>query len=290
MVHEGTNVVSVANASEVIKRIRENLKKASGTVPDDSTDYVYTFDVEVRASVIGWKNDGWNVYFRPGTDFLFHRAQFGGAAGGESAMRSRNRKYEIAKTKAKRLRVYAEWRARRAIYDAIEAIVDAKDLGTLAELKRSVLRQARKVAATKGLDLKPNHFYAANDSVFQVALSVGVFRADGGRSIGHRDVPHVVQVTGIDADFRDRCDLFILERVINALGDVTDEHCLPLAHLMYGEGVGEADGGVSLETLEEKVSDLMKRFGSRLRKNEKGYYHVTPDGGEKVQSISATSL
>jgi len=250
---------------------------------------VYTFESEVRETVIGWKNEGWNVYFRPGTEFLFHRSPVAGAAdAGESVARSRNRKYEIAKNKAKKLRVYAEWRARRAIYDAIEAV--AKNEVTLADLKRTVMRQAREAAASKGFDLKPNHFFAANDSVFRVALGVGVLRTDGGvRSISDRDVPYVVQVMGIDSDFRDRCDLFILESVINALGDVTDDQSLSLAHLMYGEGIGEEEGGASLEVLEEKFSNLMKHFGSRLGRNPDGYYRVTPEGGEKVQSIAANS-
>jgi len=179
--------------------------------------------------------------------------------------------------------------ARRPIYDAIEAIINAKGGVTLADLKRAVMRQAREAACGKGFDLQPNHFYAANDSAFRVALRVGVLRADGGRSIGDEDVSYVVQVTGIDPDFRDRCDMFILECIINELGDVTDDHCLSLAHLMYGEGVGESDGGASLDALEEKFGNLMKLFGSRLARNELDFYKVTPQGGEKVKSIAANS-
>ncbi|MBS1835129.1 MAG: hypothetical protein JST65_20590, partial [Acidobacteria bacterium] len=82
--------------------------------------------------------------------------------------------------------------------------------------------------------------------------------------------------------------LFILESIINELADVTDEHCLSLAHLMYGEGKSEADGGASLALLEEKFANLMKLFGDRLRRNQFGFYNVGPLGGEKVQSIAAS--
>jgi len=288
---DNTNVVSVTNASEALAHIRGEIKKAAGMVPNDSTDYVYTFEPEVREAVIGWKNAGWNVYVRQGIDFLLLRAPIiGTTVAGETVVRSRNRKYEVAKNKAKRLRVYAEWRARRAIYDAIEAIINAESGITFADLKRTVMRQAREAAASKGFDLKPYHFFAANDSVFRVALDVGVLRTDGGvRSISDRDVPYVVQVTGFEPDFRERCDLFILESIINALGDVTDDQGLALAHLMYGEGIGEEEGGVSLESLEEKFSNLMKCFGPRLVRNPDGYYRVSPEGGEKVQSIAANS-
>jgi len=242
-----SSVVAVTGAAEVLAHIQAGRRRAEGLVPNAATDYVFTFSVEVRNAVMGWKATGWNVYTRWASDVLAFNAPTPGSVDAQSASagRSRNRKYEVAKHKAKKLRVYAEWRARKAIYDAMEAITRAKDEITLADLKRAVLRQAREGAADKGFDLQPNHFFAANDSVFRVALSVGVFRADG-RSIRDQDVAYVVQVTGIDPDFRDRCDLFILETVINELGDVTDEHCLSLAHLMYGEGVGEADGGASL--------------------------------------------
>jgi hypothetical protein len=288
MERDNTNVVTVNNASEVLTHIKGGLTKAAGPVPNGSTAYVYTFESEIRDRVIGWKNEGWNVYFQPGTAFLLSRAPIAGAVdANESFVRSRNRKYDVAKHKAKKLRVYAEWRARRAIYDAMEIV--AKDDVTLDDLKRTVMRQAREAAAAKGFDLKPYHFFAANDSVFRVALKVGVLRADGGRSISDRDVPYTVKVAGIDPDFRDRCDLFILESVINELGDVTDDQRLSLAHLMYGEGIGEEQGGSSLESLEEKFGNLMKSFGPRLGRNQDLYYRVAPEGGEKIQSIAAKS-
>jgi len=290
MERDNTNVVSVNNISEVLTQIKGGLTKAASVVPNGSTDYVYTFESEVRDRVIGWKNEGWNVYFRPGTAFLLSRVPIAGATDGtESGARIRNRKYDIAKHKAKKLRVYAEWRARRAIYEAVEVVISAGNDVTLDDLKRTVMRQARKAAADNGFDLKVNHFFAANDSVFRVALKIGVLRTDGGRSISDRDVPYVVKVVGIDQDFRDRCDLFILESVINGLGDVTDDQSLPLAHLMYGEGVGEEEGGASLESLEEKFGILMKRFGPRLGRSPDGYYRVVPEGGEKIQSIAANS-
>jgi len=290
MERDNTNVVTVNNASEVLAHIKGELTKATGPVPNGSTDYVYTFESEVRDRVIGWKNEGWNVYFQPGTAFLLSRAPIAGATDAkESFARSRNRKYDVAKHKAKKLRVYAEWRARRAIYDAIEAVIAVKIDVTLDDLKRTVMRQAREAAATKGFDLKPNHFFAANDSVFRVALKVGVLRTDGGRSISDRDVQYIVKVAAIDPDFRDRCDLFILESVINELGDVTDDQSLSLAHLMYGEGIGEEEGGASLESLEEKFGNLMKSFGPRLGRNQDLYYRVTPEGREKIQSIAANS-
>jgi len=288
---DNTNVVTVNNASEALTQIKGGLTRATSPVPNGSTDYVYTFESEVRDRVIGWKNEGWNVYFQPGTAFFLSRPAIAGANdASESFARSRNRKYDVAKHKAKKLRVYAEWRARRAIYDAIDAIITAKKSDvTLDDLKRAVMRQARKAAADKGFDPKVNHFFAANDSVFRVVLKVGVLRTDGGRSIGDRDVPYIVKVMGIDQDFRDRCDLFILESVINELGDVTDDQSLSLAHLMYGEGIGEEEGGASLESLEEKFGNLMKNFGPRLGRNPDGYYRVAPEGGGKIQSIAANS-
>jgi hypothetical protein len=286
-----SSVIPVTGMAEVLTHIQAARKRAEGLVPNAATDYVFTFSPEVRNAVVGWKAAGWNVYARWASDLLaFSAPTTPSSVDAQSASvgRSRNRKYEVAKHKAKKLRVYAEWRARRAIYDAMEAAANAKEKVTLADLKRDVMRRAREGAAGKGFDLQPNHFFAANDSVFRVALSVGVFRTDG-RSIGDQDVSYVVQVTGIDPDFRDRCDLFILESVINELGDVTDEHCLSLAHLMYGEGAGEADGGASLDVLEEKFGNLMKLFGARLGRNQAGFYRVTPEGGEKVQSITANS-
>lgn len=284
------SVVTVTGVVEVLAHIQAVRKRADGLVPNAETDYVFTYSLEVRNAVMGWKAAGWNVYTRWASDILSFTAPTPGSmdAPSASAGRSRSRKYEVAKHKAKKLRVYAEWRARKAIYNAIAAVTNAKKGITLADLKREVMRQAREGAAGAGFDLQPNHFFAANDSVFRVALSVGIFRTDG-RPIGDLDVSYVVPVTGIAPDFRDRCDLFILESVINELGDVTDEHCLSLAHLMYGEGVGEADGGASLDVLEEKFGNLMKLFGSRLGRNQFGFYRVTPEGGEKVQSITANS-
>jgi hypothetical protein len=285
------SAVSVANASEVLTQIQAGRKRADGLVPNDSTDYVYTFGPEVRNAIMGWKTQGWNVYTRRAGDLLAFNVSVPGSADPDvaSAARSRNRKYEVAKHKAKKLRVYAEWRARKAIYDAIETILKARGKLSLADLKRAAMRQAREAAARDGFDLQPNHFFAANDSVFRVALRAGIFRTDGGRSIGDQDVLYVVQVSEIDTNFRDRCDLFILECIINELGDVTDDHCLSLAHLMYGEGAGENDGGASLDVLEEKFSNLMKLFGGRLVRTEFGFYKVQPEGNEKVQSIAATS-
>jgi len=290
MERSNATVVTVNNALEVLTHVQPGLIKATSPVPNGSTDYVYTFEPEVRDKVIAWKNEGWNVYFRPGTEFLFSRGPIIVAADShDSVGRSRNRKYEVAKHKAKKLRVYAEWRARRAIYDAIEVTDGVKNDMTLDDFRRTTMRQARDAAASGGFDLKPNYFFAANDSVFRVALKVGVLRTDGGRSISSSDVPYVVKVTEIDPDFRDRCDLFILESIINELGDVTDDQSLSLAHLMYGEGIGEEQGGASLESLEEKFSNLMKRFGPRIGRSPDGYYRVTAEGVAKVQSIAVSS-
>jgi hypothetical protein len=284
-----TSVVSVANATDVLAHIQTGRKKAAGFAPNDSTEYVYTFSPEVRNAVMGWRNQGWNVYFRRGTDFLSLTPAATGAVDADtvSTARSRNRKYEVAKHKAKKLHVYAEWRARKAIYSEIDSATNATEKLTLSDLKRVVTRRAREAAAKNGFDLQPNHFFAATDSVFRVALSCGVFRTAGGRCIDDKDIPYVVQVVGINADFRDHCDLFILESIINELGDVSDEHSLSLAHLMYGEGADEDHGGASLGALEEKFSNLMKLFGSRLGRTPAGFYKVAPVGGEKVQSIAA---
>ena len=284
------SVLSVANATEVLAQIQTGRKKADSFVPNDSTEFVYTFSPQVRNAVMDWKAQGWNVYYRPGVDFVVFNASNLAPADAVSASgaHSRNRKYEVAKHKAKKLRVYAEWRARKVIYDAIEAAVAKEEL-TLSDLKRTAMRRAREAAVSGGFDLQPNHFFAATDSVFRVALRTGALRAAGGRPIDDQDVPYVVQVVSVAGDFRDHCDLFILESIINELGDVADDQCLSLAHLMYGEGVGENDGGASLDSLEEKFSNLMKMFGSRLGRTQHGFYKVMPAGGEKVQSITAAN-
>jgi hypothetical protein len=284
------SVVSANNAAEVLTLIQAGRKRAAGFVPNDSTEFVFTFNPEVRNTVMGWKTQGWNVFTRRGSDLVAYNASVPSSSAPDlPAARSRNRKYEVAKQKAKKLQVYAEWRARRPIYDAMRAIIDAREDLVLAELKRAVARDAREAAFKAGFDLQPNHFFAANASVFRVALEVGVFRTDGGRAIGNQDVQFSVRVTGLDTDFRDRCDLCILECVINELGDVTDDHCLSLAHLMYGEGVSEADGGASLDVLDEKFSTLMKAFGNRLERTQFGFYRIASVGSEKVQSIAAAS-
>ena len=286
------SVVSVTGMTEVLTHIQSGRKRSEGFVPNAATDYVFTYSSDVRSAVMGWKASGWNVYTRWASDLLAYNAPVPSSADSDqiSAGRSRNRKYEVAKHKAKKLRVYAEWRARKPIYDAMEKAISARgETLMLSDLKRNVMRQGRKDAADAGFDLQANHFYAANDSVFKVAVSVGVFKTSGGRSISDQDVAYVVPVIDIDPDFRNQCDLFILECVINELGDVTDEHCLSLAHLMYGEGQSETDGGVSLDLLEEKFANLMKLFGDRLHKNQIGYYHVAPKGGEKVQAITVNS-
>lgn len=286
-----SNAMPVTGPPEVLAQIQQGRKRADGPVPNALTDYVFTFNPEVRAAVLDWKAAGWNVYTRWASDLLAFNVPLPDQS--ESSIgigiRTRNRKYEVAKHKAKKLRVYAEWRARKPIYEAIETVTKRGGGITLDELKRAVLRLAHKDAAAAGFDLQANHFYAANDSVFRVALNVGVFRTYGGRRIGDQDVAFVVPVVDVDPDFRDRCDLYTLECIINELGDVSDDHCLSLAHLMYGEGKSEVEGGVSLDDLDERFAKLMKLFGERLTRNSSGCYRVASQGSEKVQSIASNS-
>jgi len=285
------DVVGVMNTDELLTKIKSCLKTTDQFIPNDSTVYVFTFSASVKEKIFEWKRLGFNAYHKPAVDFITRRSEPpSGEKDRSSGQRTtRNRRYELAKNKAKKFGIYAEWRVRKEIYSVLEAAITANQDHTLDELKRLVRREAREAAKRAGFDLAPNHFFAANEAVFKIALILGVLKSDAGQPVTAKDVPFVVRITGIDPDFRDQCDLKILEVIINELGDITDEHLLALAHVLYGEGVPEADGGVSIEELAERLAKLMKMFGSRLSRTEHGFYAVAPIRSEKVVRLAAVS-
>jgi len=286
---DSVDVVGVMNPDEVLTKIKSSLKTTDQFIPNDSTVYVFTFSSSVKEKIFEWKRMGLNAYHKPAVDFLFHYSEPTSADRDRSQGQrtTRNRRYELAKNKAKKFGMYSEWRVRKEIYNVLEAAVTAGQDHTLDELKRLVRREAREAAKRGGFDLAPNHFFAANEAVFKVALTLGVLKSGTGQPVTAKDVPFVVTITAIDPDFRDQCDLRIVELIINELGDVTDEHLLALAHVLYGEGIPEADGGVSIEDLAERLAKLMKMFGHRLSRTENGFYAVAAIGSEKVVRLVA---
>jgi hypothetical protein len=290
MGRDSVDVVGVMNTDELLTKIKSSLKTTDQFIPNDSTVYVFTFSPSVKEKIFEWKRLGLNAYHKPAVDFLFVRRSEPASAEidrPQGQRTTRNRRYDLAKNKAKKFGIYAEWRVRKEIYNVLEAAATAGQNHTLDELKRLVRREAREAAKRAGFDLAPNHFFAANEAVFKVAVTLGVLKNGTGQSVTAKDVPFVVTITAIDPDFRDQCDLKILETIINELGDVTDDHLLALAHVLYGEGIPEAEGGVSIEDLAERLAKLMKKFGSRLSRTEHGYYRVAPIGSEKVVRLAA---
>jgi hypothetical protein len=287
-----SSVFTVNHAGDVLDHVRRRLEEG-GVADEPLPDSIYTFHHTILNQLRSQRSRGVPISAYAFSDLLIRVNQSVRRVGppttpvsAPGAVSKRHRRYEVFKTKAKKLGIYAEWRARRLIFSAAEELSTVEPGLSVVQLRRKAGDSARSKAVAENFDLPRNCFHAANESVFHVMLAAEVLLTQNGYPVKLTDNEFSAKVCSLAPDFANKCDLYVLETLINEFGDVSSDDFLPIAHLLYGEGRGETEGGPSISSLETRVEGLFAEFGDRLMKDTAGFYRVKGISSEKVQSIS----
>ena len=159
--------------------------------------------------------------------------------------------------------LYSEKRARDLLFRAIEHIVtETSRAGTdpqiLSRLTRDAAAQARQLAEASGFEF--GHWETAGKAVVKAMLCAGVFLTPAGEQILPGITAQATPVAALRDRYQDLTEAFLLQVLIERLGDVSTRDHTALAHAMFRQ----FDRGVSLDDLEDRVVILLAQLADRV--------------------------
>lgn len=176
--------------------------------------------------------------------------------------------------------LYCPKDARDYIFDSVARIVEATEPHlSVAKLARQTSVDAQKAASEDGLSFQ--YWYAACEGAFQTMLRAGVLLDETQSEIMPGARARSTRVGAIVSDFRGKCDLFLLEYLINTLKDVTVRDCTSLAHALFKQSPKKT----TRDQMLDQVDQLFERFGTRLMEDDDGLLSVEPE--ERPQAAAA---
>jgi hypothetical protein len=156
--------------------------------------------------------------------------------------------------------LYSEKRPRDMLFTAIEQIVGERrhDPMILSRLTRESSTRAR--AAAEGAGFEFRHWDTAAKAVVNAMLRAGTLLSSDGAAIQPGIAAHATGVADLRSDYQDRTEAFLLECLIERLGDVTTRDHTALAHALFRQ----FDPGVPMEDLEDRVVILAAQLADRI--------------------------
>lgn len=168
--------------------------------------------------------------------------------------------------------LYSEKRARECVFASAEkALASSERVPTLSALIRSTLHLARVHAASIGYELANSE--TVTRAVFNAMVRAGALLGLNGQPISSGVRSYADHVEGFAEDYRDLTESFLLEFLIEALGDVRPRDHLALAHVLFRQ----FDTNVPVTDLEDRVVTLLANISDRIDVCDSGTYVVRPE-------------
>ena len=152
----------------------------------------------------------------------------------------------------------------------IEQIVsETSDEGTdpkiLTRLTRDAAARARQQAEASGFEF--GHWETASKAVVKAMLCAGVLLTSAGEPIPPGITAQATPVAALKDRYQDITEAFLLQVLIDRLGDVTTRDHTALAHALFRQ----FDRGVPLEDLEDRVVILLAQLAGDVELADEVY-------------------
>lgn len=158
--------------------------------------------------------------------------------------------------------LYSEKRPRDIVFRAIEEILSGhKQSGEpliLWRLTREAATRARQQAERSGFECQ--HWETTSKAVVKAMLCAGALLTTDGSAIPPGITAQATPVAALHERYQDLTEAFLLEVLIQRLGDVTTRDHTALAHALFRQ----FDRGVPLEDLEDRVIILLAQLADRV--------------------------
>lgn len=165
--------------------------------------------------------------------------------------------------------LYSEKRPRDVLFGVIEALIteQAQTGATriLSKLTRDAASRARHQAHRAGFEF--HQWDTASKAVVKAMLSSGVLLGPHGDPIPPGITAQATPVAGVRDRYQDITEAFLLEVVIQRLGDVTTRDHKALAHALFRQ----FDRDVPIEDMEDRVVILLAQLVDRVELRDDTY-------------------
>jgi hypothetical protein len=171
--------------------------------------------------------------------------------------------------------IYSEKRARDILFGSVEHILRGNGAGArrliLSRLTREAANNARREAQRLGFEF--SNWDTVSRAVINAMLAAGVLLTDNGARIPAGIAALGTAIAGLNEDYRDRTEAYLLEFLIRNLGDVSTRDHRALAHALFRQ----FDRSIPMEDLEDRVAILLATLAGRVTLRENGTYAVPSD-------------
>lgn len=155
--------------------------------------------------------------------------------------------------------LYSEKRPRDMLFRAIERILaDRTDAVIVAALTREAATRARHEA--QATYLKFDRWDTAAKAVVKAMLGAGVLLGPGGDPIRPGITAGASAVAALHERYRDLTEAFLIEFVIQRLGNVTTRDHMALAHALFRQ----FDPRVPITDMEDRMVILLAQLADRI--------------------------
>ena len=168
--------------------------------------------------------------------------------------------------------LYSEKRARDLLFAAIEEVVeDCRNCGTpmiLSRLTRDGTNKARLLAQAIGYEF--SNWDPASKAVTKAMLSAGVLLTPERTVIAAGIAAQASRIAALRENYRDLTEAYLIEFLIQKLGDVSVRDHRALAHALFRQ----FDPSISMEDFEDRVVILLATLANRVVLYEDGAYAI----------------
>lgn len=155
--------------------------------------------------------------------------------------------------------LYSEKRPRDILFGAIENLLAEQPEGVIvARLTRESVRAARREAERRGLDF--SNWSTVGTAVMKTLLRSESLLSPAGEPIPFGVSAHAAPVGSLRHDYQDRAEGYLLEVLLQRLGDVTPRDHTALAHVLFRQ----FDPNVPMQDLEDRVAILLAQLAHRV--------------------------
>jgi hypothetical protein len=157
--------------------------------------------------------------------------------------------------------LYSEKRPRDALFQVIEEILREQErTGESRILSRLTREAATRAGQTKLPGSASIRWDIASKTVVKAMVGAGVLLTPEGRPVPSGITAQATPVAVVRDEFQDITEAFLLEILIQRMGDITVRDHRALAHVLFRQ----FDRGVPIEDLEDRVVVLLARLADRV--------------------------
>lgn len=166
--------------------------------------------------------------------------------------------------------LYSEKRARDLLFGASESLVRGSNgvILILCRLTREAASLAQRDAAAIGFEF--SNWDVASNAVIRAMLNAGVLLGRDGAPVSNGIAAQATPICGLEEDYRDRTEAYLIELLIRKLGNVTTRDHRAVAHALFRQ----FDRSIPMDYFEDRVAMLMATLADRIVLNEVGAYAV----------------